>query len=63
VVTSRSIEARNAVSVLPDPVGAQISVCSPATMCGHPSICGGVGDGNDDANHSRTAGENAARTG
>ena len=37
VVTSRSIAARNAVSVLPDPVGAQISVCSPATMCGHPS--------------------------
>ncbi len=38
VVTSRSIEARNAASVLPDPVGAQIRVCSPATMCGHPSI-------------------------
>ena len=62
-VTSRSIDARNAVSVLPEPVGAQISVCSPAAMWGHPSICGGVGAGNDDANHSRTAGENAASTG
>ena len=62
-MTSRSIAARNAVSVLPDPVGAQISVCSPATMCGHPSTCGGVGDGNELANHSATAGENAWSTG
>jgi hypothetical protein len=63
VVVNRSIEERNAVSVLPDPVGAQISVCSPAVMCGHPRTCGGVGSGNDAANHSRTAGENASRTG
>ena len=63
VVVSRSIDARNAVSVLPDPVGAQISVCSPAAMCGQPCTCGGVGSGNDAANHSRTAGENAASTG
>ncbi len=62
-VTSRSIDARNAVSVLPDPVGAQISVCSPLAMCGHPMIWGGVGSGNEDANHSRTAGENAPSTG
>jgi hypothetical protein len=63
VVVSRSIDARNAVSVLPDPVGAQMSVCSPAAMCGHPWIWGAVGVGNDAANHSRTAGENASRTG
>jgi hypothetical protein len=63
VVVSRSIDVRNAVRVLPEPVGAQISVCSPATMRGQPSTCGGVGSGNDAANHSRTAGENASRTG
>ena len=63
VVVSRSIDARNDVSVLPDPVGAQISVCSPAEMWGQPLIWGGVGSGNDDANHSRTAGENASSTG
>ena len=62
-VTSRSIDARNAVSVLPEPVGAQIRVCSPAAMLGHPSIWGGVGAGNEDANHSRTAGENSSSTG
>ena len=59
VVVNRSIDDMNAVRVLPDPVGAQISVCSPAVMCGHPSTCGGVGDGNEVANQSRTAGENA----
>jgi hypothetical protein len=63
VVVSVSIDERNAVRVLPEPVGAQISVCSPSAMWGHPSIWGGVGAGNDDANHSRTAGENLSRTG
>jgi hypothetical protein len=29
-VVSRSIDERNDASVLPEPVGAQISVCSPA---------------------------------
>ena len=52
-----------AASVLPLPVGAQISVCSPAAMCGHPSSWAFVGSGNDAANQARTAGENAARTG
>ena len=51
------------MSVFPEPVGAQISVCSPAAMCGQPSIWGGVGSGKEDANHSRTAGENAASAG
>jgi hypothetical protein len=60
VVTSRSIAVRKAASVLPDPVGAQISVCSPARMCGHPSTWGGVGDGNELANHPATAGEKAS---
>ena len=51
------------MSVLPEPVGAQISVCSPAAMRGQPATCAGVGSGNEAANHSRTAGENAASTG
>jgi len=63
VVVSLSIDARNDVRVLPDPVGAQMSVCSPFAMCGQPLIWGGVGAGNDDANHSLTAGENVSRTG
>ena len=51
------------MSVLPEPVGAQISVCSPFAMWGQPWICGGVGEGNEDANQALTAGENASRTG
>ena len=51
------------MSVLPEPVGAQIRVCSPAEIGGQPWIWGGVGSGNEVANHSRTAGENAFRTG
>ncbi len=62
VVHSRSIEARNAVSVLPLPVGAQTSVWPPPRMAGQPSICGVVGSGNDAANQARTAGENASST-
>ena len=34
---------RNAVSVLPLPVGARISVDSPRAIAGQPSVCGGVG--------------------
>ena len=35
--------ARNAASVLPEPVGAAISVSSPAAIAGQPSACGSVG--------------------
>ena len=42
---SRSIAARNAASVLPEPVGAWISVCAPvaiaattAALAAHPSV-------------------------
>ena len=63
MVVSLSIEDKNAVSVLPEPVGAQMSVCSPLRMCGQPCTCGGVGAGNEAANHSATAGENESRTG
>src|SRR4029453_2962934 len=53
---SRFRPHRNAVSVLPLPVGARMSVDSPRAMAGHPSSCGRVGDGNDATNHSRTDG-------
>ena len=53
---------RKAASVLPLPVGAQIRVCWPAVIGGHPWICAAVGSGNDAANQARTAGENASST-
>src|SRR5688572_6321417 len=36
------MDHRNAARVLPDPVGAAISVCRPSRMSGQPSSCGGV---------------------
>ena len=51
---------RNAASVLPDPVGAQMSVCPPAVMAGQPCACAAVGAANDDSNQERVAGEKAA---
>ena len=53
---------RKAASVLPLPVGAQIRVCWPAVIGGHPWICAPVGSGNDAANQARTAGENDSST-
>src|SRR5438477_9511372 len=41
--TRRSMHARKAASVLPEPVGAEIRVVRPARMCGHPCSCGSVG--------------------
>src|SRR3954452_5233991 len=49
---------RNAARVLPDPVGARISVWSPAAIAGQPCACAGVGSGNELSNQARTAGEN-----
>ena len=57
---SRSMAHRNAASVLPVPVGAQISVWPPAAMCGQPSACGAVGAANVDANQARVGSEKAA---
>src|SRR5262249_43985564 len=56
------IAHRNAVSVLPLPVGARISVDSPRAIAGHPSACGGVGASNDARNQSATAGWKSSRT-
>ena len=49
---------RNAVSVLPEPVGARIKVLSPLAIAGQPIVCGGVGSGKLVENHSRTGGLN-----
>src|SRR5205809_821612 len=54
--------ARNPASVLPEPVGAQISVCLPATIAGQPPAWASVGpSGNRRSNHTRTAGWNRSR--
>ena len=54
---SRSIAKRNAASVLPEPVGARISVWSPRAIDTQPSRWAGVGSSNVASNHARTAGE------
>ena len=51
---------RNADSVLPEPVGARISVCSPPAMAGQPWACAAVASGNEVLNQARTAGENSS---
>ena len=48
----RSKEYRNAASVLPLPVGALMSVCSPVAIAGHACSCTAVGSANARANHS-----------
>src|ERR1700739_3045312 len=53
---SRSMQTRNAASVLPEPVGAEMSVVLPARMFGQPKICGSVGVPNRETNHSRVMG-------
>jgi hypothetical protein len=54
--------ARNPASVLPEPVGAQTSVCRPATIAGQPPAWASVGpSGNRRSNQVLTAGWNSAR--
>jgi hypothetical protein len=50
------MQARNAASVLPEPVGAEIKVVRPARICGQPCSCGSVGVPNFAVNHSATSG-------
>ena len=59
-VVSRSMPHRNAASVLPEPVGARISVCSPPAMAGQPCAWAAVGSGNEVLNQARTGGENSS---
>src|ERR1700726_2065995 len=57
----RSMATRNAASVFPEPVGAEMRVGSPATMEGQPPSCGSVGVPNLATNHSCTMGWAQAR--
>ena len=54
--TSMSRLVRNAASVLPEPVGAAMSVCRPDAIAGQPSACASVGAPNRRSNHVRTMG-------
>src|SRR5256885_13370202 len=56
----RSIAARNAARVLPEPVGASTSTLSPSAIAGQASSCARVGAWNVDSNHARVAGLNVA---
>ena len=53
---SRLMHHRNAVSVLPLPVGARISVDSPRAIAGQPSLAAGSAPRTTARNHSATAG-------
>ena len=59
---SRSIDHKNAASVLPEPVGATTSAWRPVEMASHAPSCAGVGAGNAPVNHSRVAGANLPST-
>src|SRR4051812_32169306 len=56
----RSIDHKNAASVLPLPVGASMSVCRPLAMLAQPRLWTGVGPAKLFVNHVRAAGPNAA---
>jgi hypothetical protein len=57
-----SIAARNPARVLPEPVGAQTSVCRPDTMAGQPPAWASVGpSGKRRSNQVRTAGWKRSR--
>ena len=57
------MQTRNAARVLPEPVGAEISVWRPAAISRQPASCGSVGPaGNRPANQAATAGWNSSRT-
>jgi len=45
---------RNAASVLPEPVGAQISVLAPLEIAFQPLACAGVGPSKEDSNQRLT---------
>ena len=54
--TRSSIAARKAANVLPEPVGAAISVCRPDLIDGQASACAGVARTKRLSNQSATAG-------
>src|SRR5260370_22974483 len=59
---SWSMHQKNAASVLPLPVGADISVCWPAATERQPPSWTSVGAGKAPENQARAAGENRSRT-
>src|SRR6266542_2941887 len=58
---SVSIPHRNAASVFPEPVGAQISVFAPPVMSGQPIAWAGVGASKEASNQRLTGVENGVR--
>src|SRR5687767_15817169 len=56
----RSMPARKAARVFPDPVGAQISAFLPEAIAGQPPAWAGVGASNEASNHALTGVENGA---
>src|SRR5262245_23378506 len=57
------MDHRKAASVVPEPVGAAISVSSPRAIAGQPSACAAVGVPNRSRNQSATNGENGTSAG
>src|SRR5437764_1340959 len=57
-LNNRSSSAKKAASVLPEPVGAAISVCAPDCIAGQPRCCGSVGDPNFCSNQREMTGWN-----
>ena len=53
LLSSRSIACRNALSVLPLPVGATTSAFLPSAMLVQAPSCAGVASANDASNHAR----------
>ena len=51
---------RKLASVLPEPVGAQISAFSPPAIAAQPPAWAGVGPSNEASNQRRVAAENGA---
>src|ERR1039458_8817858 len=58
-LASWSIAHRNAASVLPDPVGAEIRTCSPEAIAGQACSWAAVGCANAPSNQSLVRGLNA----
>ena len=54
----RSIDQRNAASVLPEPVGATTSACWSRATASHAPAWAAVGCANAPVNHARVAGPN-----
>src|SRR5436190_15949980 len=60
--TRSSIALRNAASVLPEPVGAAISVCRPSRIAVQPRNCAAVGEPSVCSNQRATMGWNPGST-